>query len=74
MKHHLKGYLAGLSVLIGETEKPEVLSCLHQCKESLQVCTNNFNIIALIVLTKFFLRYQQWSFYNQEWNYLQIQI
>lgn len=37
MKHHLRGYLAGLSVLVGETEKPEVLSCLHQCKESLQV-------------------------------------
>lgn len=37
MKHHLKGYLAGLSILLGETEKPEVLSCLHQCKESLQV-------------------------------------
>ncbi|XP_045466915.1 calsyntenin-1 isoform X1 [Harmonia axyridis] len=37
MKHHLKGYLAGLSVLVGETEKPEVLNCLHQCKESLQV-------------------------------------
>ncbi|XP_022906089.1 calsyntenin-1 [Onthophagus taurus] len=37
MKHHLKGYLAGLSVLVGENEKPQVLSCLHQCKESLQV-------------------------------------
>ncbi|XP_060534090.1 calsyntenin-1 isoform X2 [Cylas formicarius] len=37
MKHHLKGYLAGLSVLVKENEKPEVLSCLHQCKESLQV-------------------------------------
>lgn len=37
MKHYLKGYLAGLSVLVGDTEKPEVLSCLHQCKESLQV-------------------------------------
>ncbi|XP_049824303.1 calsyntenin-1 [Aethina tumida] len=37
MKHHLKGYLAGLSVLVRENEKPEVLSCLHQCKESLQV-------------------------------------
>ncbi|KAK5638899.1 hypothetical protein RI129_013194 [Pyrocoelia pectoralis] len=37
MKHHLRGYLAGLSVLVGETEKSEVLSCLHQCKESLQV-------------------------------------
>ncbi|XP_018333792.1 calsyntenin-1 [Agrilus planipennis] len=37
MKHNLKGYLAGLSILLKETEKPEVLSCLHQCKESLQV-------------------------------------
>ncbi|CAH0549195.1 unnamed protein product [Brassicogethes aeneus] len=37
MRHHLKGYLAGLSVLVGENEKPEVLNCLHQCKESLQV-------------------------------------
>ncbi|VEN46418.1 unnamed protein product [Callosobruchus maculatus] len=37
MRHHLKGYLAGLSILVGENEKPEVLSCLHQCKESLQV-------------------------------------
>ncbi|XP_072382339.1 calsyntenin-1 [Diabrotica undecimpunctata] len=37
MRHHLKGYLAGLSILLGENEKPEVLSCLHQCKESLQV-------------------------------------
>lgn len=37
MKHHLRGYLAGLSVLVGQTEKPEVLGCLHQCKESLQV-------------------------------------
>ncbi|KAH1011570.1 hypothetical protein HUJ04_000909 [Dendroctonus ponderosae] len=39
MKHHLKGYLAGLSILVGETEKSEVLNCLHQCKESLQVPT-----------------------------------
>lgn len=39
MKHYLKGYLAGLSVLVGENEKPEVLNCLHQCKESLQVRT-----------------------------------
>ncbi|KAI4454344.1 calsyntenin [Holotrichia oblita] len=37
MKHYLKGYLAGLSVLVGENEKSEVLNCLHQCKESLQV-------------------------------------
>jgi hypothetical protein len=37
MKHHFRGYLAGLSVLLHKTEKPEVLSCLHKCKESLEV-------------------------------------
>jgi putative uncharacterized protein GLEAN_15622 len=34
---HLKGFLAGLSVLVGQNEKPEVISCLHHCKESLQL-------------------------------------
>lgn len=37
MKHHLQGYLAGLSVLLGKLEKPSVLTCLHKCKESLEV-------------------------------------
>ena len=37
MKHHFRGYLAGLSVLLHKTEKPEVLACLHKCKESLEV-------------------------------------
>lgn len=37
MRHHFRGYLAGLSVLLHKTEKPEVLSCLHKCKESLEV-------------------------------------
>ncbi|XP_047103065.1 calsyntenin-1 [Schistocerca piceifrons] len=37
MKHHFRGYLAGLSILLNKTEKPEVLSCLHKCKESLEV-------------------------------------
>lgn len=37
MKHHFHGYIAGLSVLLGENEKPEVLSCLHKCKETLEV-------------------------------------
>jgi hypothetical protein len=37
MKHHFHGYLAGLSVLLHKIEKPEVLSCLHKCKESLEV-------------------------------------
>lgn len=37
MKHHLRGYLAGLSVLLNKLEKPQVLSCLHKCKESLEV-------------------------------------
>lgn len=37
MNFHFKGYLAGLSVLRGQNEKPQVLSCLHQCKEGLQL-------------------------------------
>lgn len=37
MKHHFRGYIAGLSILLGENEKPEVLSCLHKCKETLEV-------------------------------------
>ncbi|XP_022199172.2 calsyntenin-1 isoform X1 [Nilaparvata lugens] len=37
MKHHLRGYLAGLSVLLNQVEKPSVLACLHKCKESLEV-------------------------------------
>jgi hypothetical protein len=37
MKHHLRGYLAGLSVLLNKVENPQVLSCLHKCKESLDV-------------------------------------
>uniref|UniRef100_A0A0K8SB61 Cadherin domain-containing protein n=1 Tax=Lygus hesperus TaxID=30085 RepID=A0A0K8SB61_LYGHE len=37
MKHHLHGYLAGLSVLLNKVERPSVLACLHKCKESLDV-------------------------------------
>ena len=37
MKHHFRGYIAGLSILLGENEKSEVLSCLHKCKETLEV-------------------------------------
>lgn len=37
MKHHLQGYLAGLSVLLNKLEKPSVLACLRKCKESLEV-------------------------------------
>lgn len=37
MKHHLQGYMAGLSVLLNKLEKPSVLACLHKCKESLEV-------------------------------------
>ena len=36
-KHGLNGYLAGLSFLPGANENSEVLRCLHQCAESLQV-------------------------------------
>ncbi|XP_059490365.1 calsyntenin-1 isoform X2 [Neocloeon triangulifer] len=37
MKHYFKGYLAGLAVLLHKNERPEVLACLHKCKESLEV-------------------------------------
>ncbi|XP_076359160.1 calsyntenin-1-like [Tachypleus tridentatus] len=33
---HFRGYLAGLSLSRGQTENPDVLSCLYQCKESLE--------------------------------------
>merc|ERR1711936_986108 len=41
MKHMLKGYLAGLSVLVGKREHSEVLKCLVQCSESLQLPATN---------------------------------
>lgn len=37
MTFHFRGFLAGLSILRGRTENPEVLSCLHRCKEGLQL-------------------------------------
>lgn len=37
MAFNFHGFLAGLSVLRGRTENPEVLSCLHRCKEGLEV-------------------------------------
>jgi len=36
-KHHFRGYMAGLSLLVGKIEDPSVLTCLHKCKESLEV-------------------------------------
>ncbi|KOC61054.1 Calsyntenin-1 [Habropoda laboriosa] len=36
-KHHFRGYLAGLSVLVGRNEKPDVLSCLRRCQEGIHV-------------------------------------
>ena len=41
MKHVLTGYLAGLSVLPGKREHAEVLKCLVQCSESLQLPATN---------------------------------
>ena len=41
MRHHLKGYLAGLAVLPGRREHAEVLKCLVQCSESLQLPATN---------------------------------
>ena len=36
-RHQLRGYLAGLNYLPGSNENEDVLKCLHQCAESLQV-------------------------------------
>lgn len=36
-KHHFRGYLAGLSILVGRNEKPEVLTCLRRCQEGIHV-------------------------------------
>ena len=41
MRHPLQGYLAGLSVLVGRREHSEVLKCLVQCSESLQLPATN---------------------------------
>ncbi|KAH0552706.1 calsyntenin-1 [Cotesia glomerata] len=36
-KHHFRGYLAGLSVLVGRNEKPQVLTCLRRCQEGIHI-------------------------------------
>jgi hypothetical protein len=41
MNFHFRGFLAGLSVLRAQNENPEVLSCLHRCKEGLQMPTTD---------------------------------
>ena len=41
LRHALEGYLAGLSVLVGRREHSEVLKCLVQCSESLQLPATN---------------------------------
>lgn len=37
MNFHFRGFLAGLSILRGQNENPSVLSCLHRCREGLQM-------------------------------------
>ncbi|RWS31255.1 Calsyntenin-1-like protein, partial [Leptotrombidium deliense] len=37
MNFHFRGFLAGLSILRGKSENPDVLACLHRCKEGLQL-------------------------------------
>ena len=36
MQHFMRGSMAGLSVLVGQTEVPEVIRCFHKCKENLE--------------------------------------
>lgn len=37
MGHYFHGYLAGLSVLRNETETDDVIRCLNNCQEKLNV-------------------------------------
>jgi len=37
MTQHLRGYLAGLSLLNNKTEDDRVISCLNQCQEKLDI-------------------------------------
>lgn len=36
MQHFMRGSMAGLSVLVGQTELEETIACLHKCKENLE--------------------------------------
>ncbi|XP_053200964.1 calsyntenin-1-like isoform X2 [Panonychus citri] len=37
LNFHFRGFLAGLSILRGGNESPDVLNCLHRCKEGLEM-------------------------------------
>nr|XP_006818111.1 PREDICTED: calsyntenin-1-like [Saccoglossus kowalevskii] len=43
--HHLKGYLAGLTMRPGSTESEHVITCLNGCKESLEF--HDFDLLEL---------------------------
>lgn len=36
MQHFMRGSMAGLSILTGQTELDEVIACFHKCKENLE--------------------------------------
>ena len=36
MQHFMRGSMAGLSILAGQTELDEVIACFHKCKENLE--------------------------------------
>ena len=36
MQHFMRGSMAGLSILVGQTELSDVISCFHKCKENLE--------------------------------------
>jgi len=39
MAQHFHGYLAGLSLLNNKTEDDQVISCLNECQEKLELTT-----------------------------------
>lgn len=41
MGHYFRGYLAGLSILKNQTETDDVIQCLNDCREKLEVTGMN---------------------------------
>lgn len=41
MGHHFHGYLAGLSILKNQTDSDDVIQCLNDCQEKLEVTGMN---------------------------------
>lgn len=50
-RHHFNGYLAGLSLLNGVTEREEVIKCMVQCKENIGLAADLNELDTLTIKT-----------------------